>query len=112
MEGADGGADRDDPRERGAQDAHRERRPGREAADDPVEPAPRRLDREELPQPGPPLPRPDPGGDARPDPRGREIRLAARLQVLHLRDLVDPAGGGEGARPPGADDPDAGAYRR
>ena len=45
-----------------ALEAHRARRPGGEAAHDPVEPAPRRLDREELPQPGPAVPRPDPGG--------------------------------------------------
>ena len=64
----------------------RARRHGGEGADDPVEPPPRRLDREELPQPGPPVPRPDPGGHARPDPRGREVRLAPRLQVLDLRD--------------------------
>ena len=89
-----------------------QRRHAREAADDPVEPAPRRLDREELPQPGPALPRPDPGGDARADPRRREVRLAPRLQVLDLRDLVDPAGGRTRARRQGAHDPDAGAHRR
>src|SRR5207245_6989019 len=80
--------------------------------DDPVESAARGLDREELPQPGPAVPRPDPGRDARPDPRRREVRLAARLQVLDLRDLVDPPGGRAGARRQGADDPNAGAHRR
>src|SRR5215208_5247203 len=49
--------------------AHRARRPRREAEDGRVEPAPGRLDRQELPQPGPALPRPDPGGHARPGPR-------------------------------------------
>ena len=39
----------------------RARRPGREAADDRVEPAPRRLDREALPRARRPLPRSDPG---------------------------------------------------
>ena len=34
--------------------------------------------------------RPDPGGQPRPDPRRREVRLAQGLQVLHLRHLVDP----------------------
>ena len=33
-----------------------------------------------------------------PDPRGREVRLAARLQVLDLRDALDPPG--DPARPP------------
>src|SRR5205814_1103086 len=59
-----------------AGEADRARRRGSEAADDPVEPAPRRLDREELPQPGPSLPRPDPGGDAGTHPGRREVRLA------------------------------------
>jgi Sigma-70 factor, region 1.2/Sigma-70 factor, region 1.1 len=36
--------------------------------------------------------RPDPRGKHRPDPGGREIRLPQRLQILHLRLLVDPAG--------------------
>ncbi len=83
-----------------------------QAADDPVEPPARRLDREELPQPGPPVPRSDPGRHARAHSRGREVRLAARLQVLDLRDLVDPPGGRAGARRQGADDPDAGPHRR
>ncbi len=61
-----------------AREADRERRTARQAADDPVEPAPRRLDREELPQPGAAVPRPDPGRHARPDPRRREVRLAPR----------------------------------
>ena len=95
-----------------AREADRARRRRREVGDDPVEPPARRLDREELPQPGPPVPRPDPGGHARPDPRRREVRLAARLQVLDLRDLVDPAGGRARARRQGAHDPDAGAHRR
>src|SRR3712207_8548098 len=48
-----------------------------------VEPAPRRLDREELPQPGPAVPRPDPGGHARPGPRRREDRKSTRLNSSH-----------------------------
>ena len=93
-------------------EADRARRPGCEAGDDPVEPPAGRLDRQELPQPGPAVPRPDPGGHARPDPRRREVRLAPRLQVLDVRDLVDPPGGGASARRQGADDPDARAHRR
>ena len=96
----------------GAGEEDRARRHAREAAHDPGEPAARRLDREELPQPGPAVPRPDPGGHARADPRGREVRLAPRLQVLHLRDLVDPAGGRPRARRQGAHDPDARPHRR
>src|SRR5207253_2798339 len=79
---------------------------------DAVEPAPRRLDREELPQPGVAVPRSDPGGHPRADPRGREIRLAPWLQVLDLRDLVDSAGRCACAGRQGADDPDARAHRR
>src|SRR5215207_6283368 len=93
-------------------EADRAWRHGSEAADDPVEPPPRRLDRQELPQSGPSVPRPDPGGDARPDPRCREVRLAARLQVLDVRDVVDPPGRRPRARRQGADDPDARSHRR
>ena len=39
------------------------------------------------------LPRPDQGGHTRLEPCGREVRLAARLEVLDLRSLVDPSGG-------------------
>ena len=95
-----------------AREADRARRPRCQATDDPVEPAPGRLDREELSQPGASVPRPDPGRDTRPDPGGREVRLAPRLQVLDLCHLVDPPGRRPGARRQGADDPDAGAHRR
>ena len=61
-----------------ARKAHRARRQGREGADDQLEPAPGRLDREALPGPRPAARRPDPGGRDRPEPRGREVRLAAR----------------------------------
>ena len=61
---------------------------------------------------GLPVPRPDPGGDDRPRPRRGEVRLAQGLQVLDLRDLVDPPGGRPRDRGQGADDPDAGARRR
>jgi hypothetical protein len=56
------------------------------------EPASRRLDRQALPQPRDGIPRPHPGGQPRPDARGREVRLPPRLQVLDLCDLVDPPG--------------------
>ena len=53
--------------------------------------------------------RPDPGGDAGPDPRGREVRLAQGIPVLHLCDLVDPPGGrAQGSRTV-AHDPDPGS---
>ena len=94
----------------GAGEADRARRHDRQAADGRGQPAPRRLDRERLPGPRPQLPRPDPGGLARADPRGREVRLPARLQVLDLRDLVDPPGGDAGDRRQGADDPHPGPH--
>ncbi len=56
--------------------------------------------------------RPDPGGDHRADPRGREVRLAPRLQVLDVRHVVDPAGGAARRREQVAHDPDPGAHRR
>ena len=46
--------------------------------------------------------RPDPGGQHRPDPRGREVRLRQGLQVLHLRHLVGAAGDHPRHRPAGA----------
>ena len=95
-----------------AREADRARRPPREAGDGRGEPAPRRLDREALPQPGAAVPRPDPGGDDRPRARRREVRLAQGLQVLDLRDLVDPPGGRACARRQGAHDPHAGPRRR
>src|SRR5919197_318513 len=95
-----------------AREAHRARRPRREAADGGGEPPPRRLDCEEVPQSGPALPRPDPGGHDRPRPRRGEVRLPQGLQVLDLRHVVDPPSGGAGARGQGAHDPDAGARGR
>ena len=81
-------------------------------ADGRGQPAPRRLDREELPQPGPAVPRPDPGGNDRARARGGEVRLPQGLQVLDLRDVVDPPGRRARARRQGAHDPHAGARRR
>ena len=51
-------------------------------------------------------------GNIGPDPRGREVRLAPRLQVLHLRHLVDPPGDHPRAGRPVAHDPDPGAHGR
>ena len=95
-----------------AREAHRARRHGREAAHDRGEPAARRLDREGLSRPRPLVPRPDPGGLARADPRRREVRLPQGLQVLDLCDVVDPAGGHTRDRGQGAHDPDPRAHGR
>ena len=76
------------------------------------EPAPRRLDRQEVPGPRPDAARPDPGGDHRADPRRREVRLAQGLQVLDVRDVVDPPGRAARRREQGAHDPHPGAHRR
>ena len=91
--------------------AHRARRPGGQGADDQLQPAPGRLDRQEVPGPGAAAARPDPGGHLRPDPRRREVRLAQGLQVLDLRDLLDPPGDPARARQQGAHDPHPGAHR-
>ena len=95
-----------------AGEAHRARRPRRQAADGRGEPPPGRVDRQEVPQPGPAVPRPDPGGDDRPRARRREVRLPQGLQVLDLRHLVDPPGRRAGARRQGSDDQDARPRRR
>ena len=78
---------------------HREDRDGR------GERAARHLDRQALHAPRAGLPGSHPGGQHGAHARGREVRLQARLQVLHVRHLVDPAGDHEGHRRPGADHP-------
>ena len=95
-----------------AREAHRARRHGREGADDQLQPPPRRLDREALPDAGHHARRPRPGGRDRPDPRDREVRLAQGLQVLDVRDLVDSPGRAARRRQQVAHDPDPGARRR
>ena len=57
------------------------------------------------PRSGLPAPRPDPGGERGPGARGREVRLPQGLQVLHVRDVVDPAGHHPLHRRPVAHDP-------
>ena len=76
------------------------------------EPPPRRLDREEVHEPRPAVPRPDPGGQHRPHEGRRQVRVQARLQVLDVRDVVDPAGDHARDRRPGADDPHPGPHDR
>ena len=87
-------------------------RRGGEAAPDRGQPPPRHVDHAELHEGRRPAARPDPGRESRPDPRGREVRLAHGLQALDLRDLVDPPGRDAGARRPGPHDPTSGARRR
>src|SRR3970282_2521397 len=91
--------------------AERTRRPRGEAPDDQLEPPPRRLDRQALPGPRPLAARPDPGGRPRADPGGGEVRLAPRLQVLDVRDVVDPPGRAAWSREQRANDPDSRAHR-
>src|SRR3546814_4545120 len=43
-------------------------------------------------QPRPAVPRPDPGGQHRPDEGGRQVRAPPRLQVLDVCHVVDPPG--------------------
>ena len=95
-----------------AREEDRGRRRRGEEPDDQLEPPPGRLDREEVPGPRALAARPDPGGRDRPDPRGREVRLAAGIQVLDLRHVVDPPGGPARRREQVAHDPDPRPHRR
>ena len=76
------------------------------------QPAPGGLDRQEVHEPRPAVPGPDPGGQHRPDEGGGEVRVAARLQVLDLRHLVDPPGHHPRHRRSGAHDPHPRAHDR
>ncbi len=76
------------------------------------EPAPRHLHRQEVHQPRPAVPRPDPGRQHRPDEGGRQVRVPPRLQVLDLCHLVDPAGDHPLDRRSGAHHPHPGAHDR
>ncbi len=76
------------------------------------QPAPGDLDRQEVHQPRPAVPRPDPGRQHRPDEGGRQVRIPPRLQVLDLRDVVDPPGHHALDRRPGAHHPHPGAHDR
>ena len=90
-------------------------RRGRPAGEEPPargQPAPGGLAGQALHRSRHALPGPDPGGQPRPDPGGREVRLHQGLQVLHVRDLVDPAGDHPGHGRPGPDHPHPGAHGR
>ena len=68
------------------------------------------VDRQAIQQPWPAFSGSDPGRQHRSDEGGRQIRLPARLQVLHLCDVVDPAGDHTGHCRAGADHPDSGPH--
>ena len=87
-------------------------RRGRPADVRPVEPATRRVDRQEVPGVGASAARPDPRGQPRPDARRREVRLAQGLQVLDVRHVVDPPGDHPRHREHGPHDPPARTRRR
>ena len=71
-----------------------------------------RLDRQEVPQPRAVVPRPDPGGEHRPDAGRRQVRIPPRLQVQHVCHLVDSPGDHPRHRRPGPDDPHPGPHDR
>ena len=84
----------------------------RQARNDRGQPAPGDLHRQEVHQPRPAVPRPDPGRQHRPDEGGGQVRIPPRLQVLDLRHVVDPPGHHALDRRPGAHHPHPGAHDR
>ena len=86
--------------------------PHRPRAPDLGQPPAGRGQREEVHQPRDEPPRPRPGGQRRADARRRQVRVGARLQVLDLRDVVDPPGDPARPRGPVADDPHPGPHGR
>ncbi len=110
--GRDRARDRRVPQDRADGAEGRARSPPGQEGDGGGEPAPRHLDRQEIHQPRPAVPRPDPGRQHRPDEGGRQVRVPPRLQVLDLCDVVDPAGDHPLHRRPGAHHPHPGAHDR
>src|SRR5487761_2441567 len=84
----------------------------RQARNDRSQPAPGDIDRQKIHQPRAAVPRPDPGGQYRPDEGGGQVRIPPRLQVLDLRHLVDPPGNHPFDRRPGAHHSHPGAHDR
>ena len=110
--GADRARDRRIPQDRARRAEGRARgAPGQEG-NGRGQPPPRDLDRQEIHQPRPAVPRSDPGRQYRPDEGGRQIRIPPRLQVLDLRHVVDPAGDHPLDRRPGAHHPHSRAHDR
>ena len=64
--------------------------------------------RQEVHQPRPAVPGPDPGRQHRPDEGGGQVRIPSRLQVLDLRHLVDSPGDHPFDRRPGTHHPHPG----
>jgi hypothetical protein len=63
-------------------------------------------------QPRTAVPRPHPGRQHRPDEGGGQVRVSPRLQVLDVRDVVDPPGDHPRHRRPGPHHPHPGAHDR
>ena len=76
------------------------------------QPAPRGFHRQEVCQPRASVPRPDPGGQRRPDEGGGQVRVPPRLQVFHLCHVVDSPGNQPSHCRPGAHHPPPGAHDR
>ena len=75
-------------------------------------PPPGGLHRQTLSQPRPEFPRPDSGGKHGADAGGRQVRVQPRLQVLHLRHVVDSPGHHPGHCRPQPHDPRAHPHGR
>ena len=108
----DGPGDPGVPQDRPHGAEGRARGPAGQEGDGRGQPAPRDLHRQEVHEPRPAVPGPDPGGQHRPDEGGRQVRVPPRLQVLDLRHLVDPAGDHPLDRRPGPHHPHPGAHDR
>ena len=94
--------------ERATADAHACGRLCRAAGNDRAQSAPRRVDRQALREARPSAAGPHRGRKPRADACAGEVRTRARLPLLDLCDMVDPAGGRARGHESGTHDPAAG----
>ena len=112
IEEIDGALDRRSQGDQSRDLARRSASAPREEGDGRGEPAARDLDREEVHESRPAVPRPDPGRQHRPHEGRRQVRVPPRLQILDVRDVVDSPGDHALDRRPSAHDPHPRAHDR